>query len=225
MDDISLLRALQDADSFFPSGAASFSWGLEPLCADGVITSEQQVKEFIRAQLSQRWFQFDRPIVAAAAQAAFNLNRVVSIDQLVEAQTLPLEFRSGSKRCGRALLSTHARIGTEGALHYEALVGSGDGKGHLALMQGFLWSRRGASVKHAVLMSAHVLCTGLLSAAIRLGVAGHVAAQQILREVHCDIVAMLETPPLEIEEIRTFMPQTDIASMRHETAQLRLFAN
>jgi urease accessory protein len=37
MDSRALLAALQHADSFFPSGTASFSWGLEALRADGLV--------------------------------------------------------------------------------------------------------------------------------------------------------------------------------------------
>jgi urease accessory protein UreF len=39
MTDGMLLRLLQGGASFFPSGA--FSWELETLCADGVVSSEK----------------------------------------------------------------------------------------------------------------------------------------------------------------------------------------
>jgi urease accessory protein UreF len=43
--------------------------------------------------------------------------------------------------------------------------------------------------------------------------------------MHHDIVEMSEIPPVELEQIHSFVPQTEIASMRHETAQARSFAN
>jgi urease accessory protein len=66
---------------------------------------------------------------------------------------------------------------------------------------------------------------GLLGASVRLGVIGHVGAQRILKVMHHDIVEMSEIPPVELEQIHSFVPQTEIASMRHETAQARSFAN
>jgi urease accessory protein len=224
-DSLLLLRLMQDADSLFPSGAVSFSWGLETLCDDKIVCNEHDVQEFVLAQLSHRWRQFERPVVIASARASQELRVLVEIDQLVDARTLCAEFRSGSRRSGNGMLAAHVRLGTHGARDYKALVQQRDGIGHLAPMQGFLWSRRGIPPEEAALMSAHTLCIGLLSAAVRLSVIGHIGAQRILRAVHDRIVALVAAPLIELDEIRSFMPQTEIAGMRHETAHVRLFAN
>jgi urease accessory protein len=223
--DSMLLRLLQDGDSFFPSGAVSFSWGLESLCTERVICTEHDVQEFLMAQLSHRWCQFDRPTVIAAARASQDFCALIEIDQLVEARSLCAEFRSGSRRSGNGLLSAHVRLGTEGAQDYKTLIENGDAIGHLAPMQGFLWSRRGIPADAVAPISAHTICVSLLSAAVRLGVIGHIGAQRILRSAHHHIAALDETPPVEFSEIYSFTPQTEIASMRHEIAQARLFAN
>jgi urease accessory protein len=224
LDSLLVLRLLQDGDSYFPSGSVSFSWGVETLCADGIIRSEKDVEQFVRGQVAQRWLQFDRPIVLAAAQSCA-MAGVVAIDQVVEIRTLAAELRSGSRRCGNGLLAVHARLNTDGAREYQAKVQNGEGMGHLAVMQGFLWSKKGIPPREAMLMSAHCLCMGLLGASVRLGVIGHVGAQRILKVMHHDIVEMSEIPPVELEQIHSFVPQTEIASMRHETAQARSFAN
>jgi urease accessory protein len=220
-----LLRVLQDGDSFFPSGAVSFSWGLEMLCAEGAIASERDVEAFVLAHLHRRWAQFDRPVAFAAAVASNAFGAVAKIDQIVEAQTLAAELRSGSRRNGTALLSVHARLETPGAQDYLRLVQQGEAKGHLAPMQGFLWSRRGIPAHEIAILSAHTMCIGLLGAAVRIGVIGHVGAQRILKETHGDITAIAETRPADLDQIHAFMPQAEISSMRHELAQVRLFAN
>jgi hypothetical protein len=66
MDSRSLLAALQHADSFFPSGAVSFSWGLEALRADGLVRTANDVALFIAGLLRHRWATGDRPLLAAA---------------------------------------------------------------------------------------------------------------------------------------------------------------
>jgi urease accessory protein len=223
-DSMLLLQLLQEGDSFFPSGSVSFSWGLETLYADDVIRCENDLAQFMLGQLRQRWFQFDRSIVFAAARVAV-MSQLVAIDRMVEIRILPAELRSGSRRSGNALLAVHARLKTQGAKQYKTIVQNGEGVGHLAPMQGFLWSRRGIPPEEAALMSAHSLCIGCLSAAVRLGIVGHIGAQRILRKLHHNIVDMANMPPVEIEQIHSFMPQTEIASMRHETAQTRSFAN
>lgn len=66
MADSMLLWLLQGGGSF---------WGLETLCADGVVSSEKDVELFILAQLSQRWFQFEWPIIIIAAARTPTMRR------------------------------------------------------------------------------------------------------------------------------------------------------
>lgn len=220
-----LLRILQEADSFFPSGAVSFSWGLETLCSEGWVTKESEVEDFLLAQLTYRWASFDRIAVIEAAKVSRFTGKVVEVDRMVEAQTLPDELRSGSRRNGCGLLSAHAKLGTPGAKDYLAGVRASVGFGHVSVMQGFLWSRRGISSDEAVLLSAHVLCVGILGAAVRLGVIGHIGAQNILTKLQPTIDHLATRPVTSLDEIHCFLPQAEIASMRHETAAARLFAN
>ena len=224
-DEATLLRLLQESDSFFPSGSVSFSWGLETLCSDGVISTESEVESFLAAQLTHRWSTFDRVIVMEAAKAFQSLTTIAAVDGLVEAQTLPEELRSGSRRNGCGLLSVHARLGTARAQEYLEFVGSGTGIGHFAVMQGFLWGNRGISCNQAALLSAHVLCVGILGAAVRIGTVGHIGAQKILSQLQPAIALLATSTPCTLNEIHSFMPQAEIASMRHEIAPTRLFAN
>ena len=115
MDSRALLAALQHADSFFPSGTASFSWELEALRADGLVRTAEDVTQFIAALLRHRWATGDRPILAAAHAAGDDLEAVRALDQLQEALALAQELRTGSRRMGAALLGVHARLGTRNA--------------------------------------------------------------------------------------------------------------
>lgn len=220
-----LLRLLQEGDSFFPSGAVSFSWGLETLCSEGVISTENDVEAFLAAQLTYRWATFDRVIVMEAAKSSKSLTAIAAADHLVDAQSLPEEFRSGSRRNGCGLLSVHAKIGTKRAQEYLELVRTGPGIGHLTVMQGFLWGNRGISCEKAALLSAHVLCVGILGAAVRIGTMGHIGAQKILSRLQPVIADCATSPLMTLSEIHSFTPQAEIASMRHEIAPTRLFAN
>ena len=96
------LALLQHGDSFFPSGAVSFSWGLETLVEDGRVHSVDSFSGFLVNQLRYRWATSDRAALAAAYGAGADLEAVIAIDRLVEAQTLALELREGSRRTGRA---------------------------------------------------------------------------------------------------------------------------
>ncbi len=220
-----LLAVLQHGDSFFPSGAASFSWGLETLCGDGLIGSTDDVHEFLEGQLLCRWASYDRPAVIAAHRAANDPDRIAEIDEVLEAQTLAAELRNGSRRIGAALLGVHAALKTPGAADYQDRVRQRQAFGHAPAMQGFLWAAAGIPEDSASALSAHVQCVGLIGAALRLGIIGHLDAQMILKQVHPTINEILAAPAPAFGNLAAFTPESEIAVMRHEVSESRLFAN
>ena len=219
------LALLQHGDSFFPSGATSFSFGLETLNEDGRIRSPAAVSSFLDGQLRARWATCDRGALAAAHAAAADLEAVARVDTRLEAATLAAELRRGSRRSGRALLKVHAALGTAGASAYGAWVARGAAPGHGAVVQGLVWRGAGLDLAAAETLSAHTFATGILGAALRLGILGHIDAQRALQGARGRIVEVLREPAPALDDLRTWTPEAEIAVMRHETATTRLFAN
>jgi len=238
----SSLLALQQADSFFPAGAVAWSWGLETLVSDGRLgvpdeptvrrrqrgmhrDRSAQVRGFVEGQLRHRWASFDRAFLMAAWHAADDLPALQVLDAQVEALTLAEELRQGSRRVGQSLLGVHVALGTQGAEAYQRQVLAGDAPGHLPVLQGLLWRQLGMDCDHCQLAAAHSLCTGLVSAAVRLGVMGHIDAQRVLTALQPLLLELLAQAPPAIDDACGFTPMAEIAVMRHETQDLRLFAN
>jgi urease accessory protein len=221
----SLLGALQYGDSFFPSGSIAFSWGLETLRADGEIASAEQVAKFLEGQLVHRWASFDAPVLIAAIRADGNFERLEDLDHLVEAMTLAPELREGSRRAGASLLKVHSGLGTPGADEYRRSIAQRKARGHLPVVQGLLWNATGLSGEACRVVSAHTLCTGIVGAALRLGLIGHLDAQKILLQVRPVLVELLQLPAGDVEDLYTCTPHAEIAAMRHEVQDSRLFAN
>lgn len=216
---------MQFADSFFPGGGVALSWGLEQLRTDRELASADDLAGFVEGQITRRWAAFDAPALSAAWHAAGNLARLQEIDALLEAMTLAQELRDGSRRAGGALLNVHSRLGGATAQQFRALVLESKTPGHLAVVQGLVW--RDADVPEAACraMSAHLLATGLVSAALRLGLIGHLQAQAALNQVRPITARLLEQPVPALEHIAAFTPATDVAAMRHEMADSRMFSN
>ena len=221
----STLSVLQHADSMFPSGAVSFSWGLEALCNRSIIVESNRLFEFISAHLLSRWSCLDRPIIAHAHAAGNNTSILTKLDRNLEAQSLSTEQRLGSTQMGGALLSVHARTGTPGASNYIDLIARQQAFGHIPVIQGLIWHGLGFSKKQALMMSAHGLCTGILGAAIRLSIIGHINAQVIHTRIVPVIEEVLLLPIPAPEDVHSFIPQIEIASMNHENDEIRLFIN
>ncbi len=220
MSDVAdALAVLQFGDSFFPSGAVSFSWGLEGLSDSGVVTGADAVRVFVVGQLRARWAEFDRPVVVAAHQARMSLEDVTAIDAQVEMQSPCAELRSASRRMGEAMLSVFARLGIGEAATYRGLVKQGDALGHLAAMQGYLWGRADLSERDAVALSAHNFTTGLLGAGIRLGCLSHIDAQQILIEARREAASLAAQPVPTIDELSAYAIEAEIAVMQPRQQQ------
>jgi urease accessory protein len=220
-----LLALLQHGDSFFPSGAVSFSWGVETLAADGKVAKAKDVARFVAHQIAGRWASSDRPVLLAALAANGEVEKILAADRLMEANSLATEQREGSRRMGAALLNVHARLDTAGAKDYQARVRAGETPGHVAAVQGLLWGALGLDAASACRMAAHGLAVNILGAALRLGLIGHVDSQTILGGLHPVIEAALAAAPPPLEEIHAYAPAADIAMMRHETQDSRLFYN
>ena len=224
-DAVTLLAALQYADSFFPSGGTAFSWGLEALCADRQVTSAEDVRCFLEGQLRHRWATCDRAFLVAAHRACADLDAVVALDRMLEAMTLPRELRDGATRAGGALLGVHERLGTAGAAAYRRRVRAGEAPGHLPVVQGLLLAGVGLDARVASAVSAHGLAVSIVSAALRLSVITHVDAQRILTAVRGLLAGLLDERPADVAEASVYAPATDVAAMRHESQTARLFAN
>lgn len=226
MSDVAVvLASLQLGDSFFPSGGTSFSWGLETLRADGQVRTATDVEALASGQIAQRWAGFDRPAVMAAFAAGDDLDRVCTVDREVDAATLAREAREGARRVGTSVLKVHEGMGTPGAPEYRARIAAGNAFGQMAVVLGFVARASGLDVQTACALSAHQLTLGIVSAALRLGLLGHVDAQRILAGQRATVAALMGTPCPDAFEPHAYSPAAEIAMMRHETGTGRMFAS
>lgn len=219
------LALLQFGDSFFPSGATAFSWGLETLRADGHVPRAPEVEAFIAGQLRLRWASFDRAAVIAAHRALGDLEAVADVDRIVDAATLAREAREGARRIGGALLKVHAELGTPGVAGYRAQVLAGEVPGQLAAVQGLVGHALGLGEQDTAAMAAYGLAVGIVGAALRMGALGHVDGQRILSRQRALVAQLAAAPADGPDAMQAYTPMAEIAMMRHETGSGRLFAS
>ena len=222
-DTLSMLTALQFADSAFPSGGFAFSWGLEGLAADGLVETAADVNEIAVEQLTYRWNSMDR-VLLHRAYAAADVGALVAVDLQAEAATPSAQMRAGSRRAGRALLGTSARLGHAAARTYRDASHANARLGHLPVVQGVVFKAAGLSLPMAELVSGSSLISGLASAAVRLGLIGHIDAQQIAITVRPILTRLLEDEVADGQRLSSFTPLTDIAVSRGASRHMRMFA-
>lgn len=222
-DVVQALALLQFGDSAYPAGGFAFSWGIEGLLADGIVISHADLDAVVAEHLRSRWTTMDRVLLVRAFEAE-TLDAAADIDRLCEAMTLSGEMREGSRRAGKALLGIAAKLGATRAALYRKRMADDRRLGHLAVMQGLVFLDFGFDRDAAELLSGWTLTTGLVSAATRLGVIGHVEAQESLGAARLHLADVLAVPVPADAEPSSFTPLIDIAVSRGPARKVRMFA-
>lgn len=222
---LSTLHAIWQADGAFPSGAFAFSYGIEGAIA---LRPEMGLNDFemlIAAMLRQRWASCDRVAMLRGFRAGGDLAAIAAIDREVEASTLIEALRTGSRRNGASFLASHARLGQPLAIALREAAKSGDGLGHIAVMQGAVWAALGLSEGLAQICSGYTAASGVITAAVRLGAIGALQGHSVLQRCLPLIEQLAAADNADDVELSSFVPFLDIAAARHAQADLRLFSN
>ena len=219
-----LLAALWQSDTAFPSGAFAFSNGVEAATAALPRFDRATLADLIRTALTWRWARAER-LAMLRAFYADDLAQVCEVDAAYEAATLCEPLRLGSRRNGRAFLTTHRRLGTPGAVEWEREIAASRALGHMAVAQGFIWRSLGLGAPEAVAASAYIAASGMANAAVRLGALGALEAQAALAEALADAKALAQAPFDLDEPLSSAALWLDVVSARHSRADLKLFAN
>jgi urease accessory protein len=78
----------------------------------------------------------------------------------------------------------------------------------------------------AVAAELYAFSAGWVAAAVRLGLSDHLAAQRVLRRLRPVLADAAERAAGgDVSDICSCAPLPDVMSMRHELAELRLFAS
>jgi urease accessory protein len=222
-DTKAALALLQYGDSAYPAGGFAFSWGVEGLAQDGLLSGQAGLDALVFDHLCFRWNTMDRPLLRRAFQAP-DLAAAAAVDRYAEAATPSAEMRDGSHRAGRALLGVSARLGGTLSSGYRAMIAGDHRLGHLPVVQALVYRDAGLGLAESQLLSGWTLVTGLVSAGVRLGIIGHVEAQQSFgsaREILAELLA--STVPDDVQP-SSFTPLIDIAVSRGPSRHVRMFS-
>jgi urease accessory protein len=231
----SLLSLLQLNDSAFPSGRYTLSYGLEALVQSGRLKVPGESSTLIALLGDSIRFGVapsDGLALACAHRAArvdadVDLELMKEVDMRLTAVKLPREVREASTRTGRAVLTAAtAAIGGSALHNYAERVRRGDSPGNHAVVVGLLCASLGTPCLDAVVGELYAFSSSWVGAAVRLGLVDHRGAQALLHRVRPVIAA---AAPKVIDrdsgQISSCTPFLDVMAMRHEYAELRLFAS
>jgi urease accessory protein len=232
---MSLVSLLQLSDSAFPGGRYTLSHGLETLTQSGHLTVPSSNATLLRLLGDSVRFGVapsDGRAVACAHRTVgpdrgLDLELVAEVDERLTAVKLPREAREASTRTGRAVLATATSVIDDGAVHeYADHVRRGRLPGNHAVVIGLVSAGVGAPRLEAVVGELYAFSSGWVAAAVRLGLVDHRTAQVLLHRLR-PVIAEAAGQAVDggVNEISSCTPLLDVMAMRHEQAELRLFAN
>ena len=223
------LTLMQLSDSFFPSGSYTLSHGLESLVQSNGIQQPEDFVSFLQILLHNKIGTCDLValIHSYKASAANDLTQVRQVDARLYAQTAIAISRQTQCQSGRALLMvaqstwqnqqlttlTKDRINNNfNCLH--------------PIVFGVVGNIANLNLIDTALAFLHGFVTGLLGAAIRLGIIGHLQAQQISLQLAADLeTVFLTASTMDLDLMYSCTPAIDLAQMRHTRLNTRLFAS
>jgi urease accessory protein len=227
----SFLSVLQLSDSGFPSGRYTLSHGLETFAQDGRVDGTRELLELLIDCLRHGVAPSDGVALACAHRSVsgdgmLDLDLATRADERLTAVKLAREPREASARGGRALLQTTTAAFDAGAIgEYARRVSTGLVPGNHAVVVGLLSGWLGVPRVASVAGELYAFSAGWLSAAVRLGLADHLTAQAVLHRARwVSAEAALRVADRDVAEISSSVPSVDVMSMRHEQAEVRIFA-
>lgn len=234
MNGEAFLSLLQFSDGLFPVGSYAHSFGLETYAADGAIRDANGVERFLLSYLQGSVAPTDAVAALVSRKAALSgraarMEQCAIIDRRLDAMKLASELRDASRQMGRQVLRIAANLGEPFALHgltadlFHA-VENEETPGHHAMAFGVVGAALGWPETETAYAYLYSTCSGLVAAALRLLSLGQLAGQRILWALAPSIVRLAEeVQGKDMADFWSFAPGIEIAAMRHETLDARLF--
>jgi urease accessory protein len=207
---------LQLADSAFPSGGFAHSAGLEAAMHAGAV----ELGGFAREVLWQAGHG-SLPLVTAAHR---DPSRLAALDARNESFLPNHVSNRASRTQGRALLDTSARIFPERIASLRDQARAARSKLHHAPLFGAVLRALDVDLADAQRLHLHLVLRGVVSAAVRLGIAGTHQAQALQAALAPALDQVLSTcGALGVEDLAQTAPLLDLFAATHDRLYSRLF--
>jgi len=218
---------LQTADALFPTGAYAHSLGFEESVRLGEVRDELTLKEYLRSQVAPALQNQELPYLRFAFDAAKagDLPELLHIDHEISAWKLANETRRASAQLGVRRLKALRVISDAPILQqFAAHIENHSAAGHHITICALQAITAQIPLRAALATYFYQSLAATCAAALKLIRIGQDGCQRALHEVTAEIDAAIETSLLvQRAHAGWFNPMLEIASMRHERAEERLF--
>ncbi len=224
---ISALPALlQLADSAFPSGAFSHSFGLETALVDGRVHDEATLEAWLRAYICDAFATLEG---AALMFVVRDYADPLTLDELVTAATNAPEIRAAQRRISRAILATFdaAAIASPRSIRYARALANGTAAGVPSIAFALGYATLDVTWETAFAACASSTLAALAAVATRALPLGQRATARVLWDLRgaIDDAAGAASCVTQPEDLCAQAFGAEIDALRHRLLDGRLFAS
>jgi urease accessory protein len=210
MTDGALLRLTQWLSPAFPVGSYAYSHGLEWAISAGDVTTAAQLQRWIGTVLTEGAGRTDAILLAQALRPETDLADLAALAQALAASRERLVETLDQ---GRALGQTIA-----------ALTGQPQPEMPYPVALGAAARGLGLPAEPVVSLYLHAFASALVQAAVRFVPLGQTEGQAVLAALHPVILQVAaEAVQADIGQIGSGAFRSDLAAIRHETMDVRIF--
>ena len=210
MTDTALLSLVQWLSPAFPVGGYAYSHGLEWAISAGDITSAEDLQRWIGTVLTEGAGRTDAILLAQALRPEADL---AALSALAQALAASRERLVETLDQGRALGQTIAALTGQPLPEMPYPVALG------AAARGL-----GLPAEPVVALYLHAFASALVQAAVRFVPLGQTEGQAVLAALHPVILQVAaKAVQAGIDQIGSGAFRSDLAAMRHETMDVRIF--
>jgi urease accessory protein len=216
---------LQTSDPLFPTGSYAHSFGFEEFVRLSGASDEAALMAFLKLHILPALTYQELPYLrfAHTSAGAGDLPTLVTLDHEINAWKISSELRSASQRLGTRRLDVLLKTASTPLL--AALgerIASGEMAGHHLIVSGAQYAA--VPLEAALMTYLYQALSSYCVAALKLIRVGQEACQRVLAScLECAGAALRDSLTVERPQAGCFNPLLEIASMRHATANERLF--
>jgi urease accessory protein len=213
------LNLIRISDTFFPLGSFTVSQGMEQIVADNLFLRDR-TGDLLAAYIRKVWKPFDYQIFCHALDAARDddLGRILELDELCYAAKIAEESRTAMERMGRNLAVVTEFEKNSSGDTFKSLIGEGKARGMYPVMLALASHAMDLGEQGGISL-IYVNMTEVVASLVRMAEIDYLQAQDVMREG----VRGMNLEPGKLPDSAQSFPLLDIAAMRHETNNHRMF--
>ncbi|MBX6740703.1 MAG: urease accessory protein UreF [Acetobacteraceae bacterium] len=225
VDEAALARLLTWLSPAYPTGAFSYSHGLETAVEEGAVANREALVAYVAAALSFGAGAVDGPLLALAwrAAAADDAGRLDEVAELATAWRSTAELALEALQPGAAFAAVTATTWPDP--RFAAFVARHPGRLSHAVAFGAAAAWHGVPLRAAAFGWLSAFAANIISAGVRLIPLGQTDGQMATAALMSEVAAATEAAcgMQDIEALGSAALALDLFSMRHETQYTRLF--